>query len=151
MWPFFRGRDQGRTPMQWDDSAGGGFTCGEPWLPLHEDFQKVNVENEKVDDNSIWNTYRKMIELRKTLPALQQGKIEFTETGRNGVLAYIRTLDNQQIQITLNFSARKQKFPCFHDNHKLLLSTCRKEPDKMENMLHPFEAVVSIIDNPTSL
>jgi len=142
IWPVFMGRDRGRTPMQWNDSAGAGFTLGEPWLPLHKDFRKVNVECETADENSVWNTYRKMIELRKTLPALQQGEIEFIETGRNGILAYTRTLNDQQIRIALNFNSRKQKFSYFPRNCKILFSTSRKIVDNKDNMLLPFEAVV---------
>jgi len=142
LWPVFSGRDRGRTPMQWDGSVNGGFTSGEPWLPLHKDFRRVNVEYEKADDNSVWNVYRKMIELRKTQPALQQGEIEFIETGYKGVLAYSRTLDNQQIWIALNFSSRKQAFIKFPQNSIILFSTHRKIAENNEKRLFPFEAIV---------
>ena len=53
IWPFYKGRDQGRTPMQWNDETGGGFTSGEPWLPLHKDFRKVNVHTETNDETCV--------------------------------------------------------------------------------------------------
>ena len=140
--PFYKGRDPGRTPMQWNTATNAGFTDGEPWLPLHQDFRKVNVESETANENSVLNTYRKMIELRKTLPALQQGEIEFVETGRNGILSYTRTLDDQQIQIFLNFSSRKKKISCWTENDRLLFSTHRKDVENEVNFLFPFEAMV---------
>jgi hypothetical protein len=81
-----------------------------------------------------------MIELRKTLPALQQGKIEFSGTGRNGILSYTRTLGVQQIQIALNFSSRKQKFSSLSENGKLLFSTHRNVAG--DGILYPFEGMV---------
>jgi len=143
IWPIYRGgRDRGRTPMQWNDSESGGFTSGEPWLSLHRDFRKVNVENEIADEYSVWNTCRKMIELRKTLPSLQLGNIEFVETGHNGILAYTRTFDDQQVWIALNFSSRKQNLSRFSQNCQLLFSTRPKIVDTGKNLLYPFEAVV---------
>ena len=141
--PFYRGRDAGRTPMQWNSGANAGFTVGEPWLPpLHKYYRDVNVESETADENSVLNAYRKMIELRKTLPALQQGEIQFVETGRNGILSYTRTLDGQEITVLLNFSSRKQKVSCISGNCKLLFSTHRRVVGNGVNFLFPFEAMV---------
>jgi hypothetical protein len=83
-----------------------------------------------------------MIALRKMLPALQLGEIEFVETGRNGILAYTRTLDGQKIWIAVNFSSRKQKLSCLSENFTLLFSTHPKTASLGKNMLSPFEAAV---------
>jgi glycosidase len=83
-----------------------------------------------------------MIELRKTLPALQQCEIQFVETGRNGILSYTRTLDGQEITVLLNFSSRKQKVSCISGNCKLLFSTHRRVVGNGVNFLFPFEAMV---------
>jgi glycosidase len=85
-----------------------------------------------------------MIELRKTLPALQLGEIEFVETGRNGILSYVRTLNGQKVTIMLNFSSRKQKVSCLSGNCKLLFSTHRKEVDSGVYFLFPFEGMVLV-------
>ena len=140
--PFYRGRDAGRTPMQWNSGANAGFTDGEPWLLLHRNYRDVNVESETADENSVLNTYRKMFELRKMLPALQQGEIQFVETGRNGILSYKRILGGQKVTVLLNFSSRKQKVACLSTNCKLLFSTHRKVVDNGINFLFPFEAMV---------
>lgn len=60
-----RSRDNGRTPMQWDDSVNGGFTTGTPWIKVADNFQSINVENALADKNSILYHYRKLIEIRK--------------------------------------------------------------------------------------
>jgi alpha-glucosidase len=140
--PFYKGRDPARTPMQWNDSAGGGFTSGEPWLPLHKDFRKINVEKETADENSVLNTYRRLIAIRKATPALQSGDIEFLDMGHNGILSFTRTLGDQQILTVLNFSSSKRKFSCLRENYKLLFSTHRKVVENGEIVLCPFEAAV---------
>ena len=105
-------------------------------------YRDVNVESETADENSVLNAYRKMIELRKTLPVLQQGEIQFVKTGCHGILSYTRTLDKQKVTILLNFSSRKQKVSCISGNCKLLFSTHRKVVDDEVNFLLPFEAMV---------
>jgi len=144
IWPFYKGRDQGRTPMQWNNETVGGFTSGEPWLPLHEDFRKVNVHSETNDEKSVLNAYRQLIALRKAIPALQCGEIEFEETGRNNILSYTRTLNDQQTLTILNFSSRKRRFPCaVKDGFRLVFSTHRNMIVKNgEFVLFPFEAMV---------
>ncbi len=68
-WPFFKGRDGARTPMPWTPE--GGFTTGTPWLPLGPDVATRNVAVQKADPHSVWNTYRKLLALRRE-PAFQQ-------------------------------------------------------------------------------
>jgi alpha-glucosidase len=144
IWPLYKGRDQGRTPMPWNDVEGGGFTSGKPWMPLHKDFHTINVESETADENSVLNAYRRLIALRKAMPTLQQGEITFTETGKNGILSYTRTLDDRQIRMILNFSSHKRCFRCaVQEKFRLIYSTHRNhisEDRKIE--LSPFEGIV---------
>jgi alpha-glucosidase len=142
-WPLYNGRDPGRTPMQWDAGTAGGFTSGEPWLPLHKNYQHVNTENEAADENSVLNVYRRLIALRKEMTVLQQGGIEFTETGNNGILSYTRILGDQQIQVILNFSPRKRTIPGMPEDDELIFSTHRNSIDEGSKLvLQPFEAMV---------
>jgi alpha-glucosidase len=67
------GRDGCRTPMQWNGEAHGGFTTGEPWLPLANDYAHENVANFSADTRSVLNLYRALIELRKATPELVAG------------------------------------------------------------------------------
>jgi alpha-glucosidase len=65
--PFDRaGRDPLRHPMQWDPS--GGFTTGEPWLPLVDPGER-NVEAQRGDPGSLLELYRALLALRRTLGA----------------------------------------------------------------------------------
>lgn len=63
---YVSGRDNGRTPMQWDATAEAGFTTGKPWLGLNPNFTEINVASQIDDPASILHHYRKLIELRKS-------------------------------------------------------------------------------------
>jgi alpha-glucosidase len=52
------GRDNCRTPMQWDAGPHAGFSKVEPWLPLASDYRRENVENQRADATSLLNVYR---------------------------------------------------------------------------------------------
>jgi oligo-1,6-glucosidase len=68
------GRDNARTPMQWDNRDNGGFTEGDaPWLRVNKNASYINVEADRGAEESIFEYYKKLIELRKTLPVLIDG------------------------------------------------------------------------------
>ncbi len=83
------GRDPERTPMQWSARENAGFTTGEPWLPIAEDYREVNMEAERDDPRSILTLYHRLIDLRRGEPALEVGRFEPVEA-EGDVLAYIR-------------------------------------------------------------
>jgi alpha-glucosidase len=83
------GRDPERTPMQWSAEAKAGFTTGEPWLPIAEDFARVNVEAERDDPTSMLALYCRLIALRRGEPALEVGRFEPVQA-EGDVLAYVR-------------------------------------------------------------
>ena len=103
------GRDPERTPMQWSSEENSGFTAGEPWLPIAEDFHEVNVETERNDPRSILTLYRRLIELRRGEPALEVGGFEPLEA-EGDMLAYIRrtSTDEREFLIALNLGSQPQ-------------------------------------------
>lgn len=70
---YAKGRDNARTPMQWDDSLSAGFTTGTPWLPVNPNYKEVNAAAALADEDSIFYYYQKLIALRKQLPVLTEG------------------------------------------------------------------------------
>jgi oligo-1,6-glucosidase len=104
------GRDNGRTPFQWDDSKNAGFTNGTPWLKVNPNYNKINVALQDKDPNSVLNYFRKMVRLRKSLPELVYGKYEILDKNNRQVYAYTRSLDNKKALIVLNFSTTNTIF-----------------------------------------
>ena len=101
------GRDPVRTPMQWDASPNAGF-CPEgaqPWLPVAEDRQVVNVEAQQDDPRSMLSLFRRLIGLRRELPALTAGSYRPFDTGDASTIAYLREYGEQRVLVALNFGA----------------------------------------------
>jgi glycosidase len=104
-------RDEVRTPMQWNGGRNAGFsTSAEIWLPAHENYRKINVEDQSMDDTSLLNTIRTLMQLRNQESALQEGTLEFVDTLPENVLGYIRSNAGTKILILLNFDEKEKEF-----------------------------------------
>lgn len=101
-------RDRCRSPMQWDGSAGAGFTRGRPWLPIPRTARRVNVAAQRDDPRSLYGFYRTLIRLRRETPSLRLGAYR-TITAPEGVFAYLRTLGPERVLVALNFWGRGRR------------------------------------------
>jgi alpha-glucosidase len=101
------GRDPVRTPMQWSAEPSAGFTSGEPWLPVSDDFRVVNVAAEREDPLSMLALYRRLIGLRRALPALSVGSYR-QWTAPEDVLLYEREFQGDRVLVALNLANRPQ-------------------------------------------
>jgi alpha-glucosidase len=118
-WPLRTGileinRDPCRTPMQWTGGPGAGFSpvgsdgiVPTPWLPVHANYTRVNVETRSADPRSIYNLYRRLLRIRREAPCLVRGAYCAIDSPP-GVFAYERELDGERRFIALNFTADPQ-------------------------------------------
>jgi len=145
-WPIPVGRDGERTPMQWTPGINAGFTAGEPWLPLNNNYTKVNVQTELKDEKSFLNFYKSLIKLRKRNDILAFGSWEPVNKGEDDILSYRRIYNNRELLVILNFSSKlKKKIPVDITNRKVLFSTHRTADSIVgtdENYIYPYEATV---------
>ena len=101
------GRDPQRTPMQWSAAKNAGFTAGEPWLPIAEDYTQVNVEAERDDPASMLTLYNQLIKVRRGESALEVGQFEPMEAGED-LLTYVRRDQESAFLIALNLGPQAQ-------------------------------------------
>ena len=100
------GRDGCRTPMQWDDTPGAGFTAGEPWLPIPASAIEDNVARRDAQPSSLLSLYRALLTLRNATPALSGGaSSDISSFG--DVLHYRRKSAGQDYLIILNFGGMR--------------------------------------------
>jgi alpha-glucosidase len=125
-WPLYKGRDGCRSPMQWDDSPGAGFTSGTPWLKVHPDASRRNVAAQDQDPDSLLNFTRRLIALRRATPALVRGNFA-PLSAPPGVLAYLRHSEDQTALVVMNFSDRRKAFSAPPGNWEVLLTTGGQE------------------------
>ncbi|EOW6643328.1 alpha-glucosidase [Cronobacter muytjensii] len=100
------GRDNSRTPMQWDASPYAGFSTHEPWLKVNPNYEMINVDSQQHDPHSVLNFYRQMIHLRKREPALIYGRYEPLLDDHEQIYAYGRTLGEERLVVLCNLSGK---------------------------------------------
>lgn len=99
-----KGRDNARTPMQWDATPNAGFTSGQPWLHVNPNYAEINVEANLADPDSVFHCYRKLIELRKNNPIVVWGEFELVEDVPEEVFMYFRRYKGETWLVTANYS-----------------------------------------------
>jgi oligo-1,6-glucosidase len=99
-----RGRDNARTPMQWDASPQAGFTTGTPWLAVNPNYTDINAAAQHDDPDSVYHYYRKLIELRHTEPAVVDGDFTMLLPEDERLYAFTRRLHSTELLVIGNFT-----------------------------------------------
>ncbi|RDW15619.1 glycoside hydrolase family 13 protein [Oceanobacillus chungangensis] len=140
------GRDNSRTPMQWNDTENAGFSDGRPWLKVNPNYKEINVANAMDHSDSIFYYYKLLIKLRKENPVLIYGSYDLILAGHDQVFAYTRTLDGEKVLIMTNLFAveTKVKLPDKVNLGALLLANYHVHLGESERVLtfKPYEARV---------
>lgn len=97
-------RDNARSPMQWSAAPHGGFTSGIPWAPANPNFREVNAEAALADEDSVFHHYRRLIELRHTVPAVAHGDFRMLAPDHARLYAFTRTHQDTELLVVANFS-----------------------------------------------
>ena len=143
-----KGRDNARTPMQWDNSDYAGFTTGIPWIRVNPNYKEINVAQALADSNSVFHYYRKLIRLRKENPIVVYGTYDLILDSHEEIYAFTRTLDEERLLVILNFRAGTPEFNLPENisfsSSELLISNYNVDPDEdlRQLTLHSFEARV---------
>ena len=140
---FGLNRDPERVPMRWNGGDNGGFTSGEPWLPLGPGLETRNVESFKADERSLLSLYRRLLALRRGEPALLEGS-QVPLRSRNDVFAFKRARAGEEILIALNTVNEPRKFGWSGEGKLLLSSYLDREGGRVSGplLLRPDEGVI---------
>ena len=131
------GRDPERTPMQWSHQKYAGFSTTTPWLPISSDYESVNVDQNERSETSLLTLYKRLLEARKTIPAVRSNDFKIIDTHPE-VLSYERRDDENVYTVLLNFS--DQPVELQQSTHALLFSTIDR--DDYDGKLSPYEGVI---------
>lgn len=137
-----KGRDNARTPMQWDATPHGGFTTGEPWLHVNPNYMEINMEANLEDSDSVFHCYRKLIELRKNNPIVVWGDFELVTEVPDQVFMYFRRYEGQTWLVTANFSkeAMALELPGIGEAGEFIIGNySREDTDFGQLQLRPYE------------
>lgn len=138
------GRDNARTPMQWDASDNGGFTSGTPWLQVNKNYKTINADAQVNDPDSVFAYYKKLIALRHTNEVMVDGVYDVLIPDHPQIYAYTRTLGDKQLLVLCNDSDTNVAIPAeiqekIHAAKNILIQNYK---DTDESTLRPYEAVV---------
>ena len=135
------GRDNARTPMQWDESKNAGFsTSDKTWLPVNPNYKDINVESALANPESIFYTYQKLVALRKTQDWLVDADFELLETAAK-VFAYIRKTEDSSYLIVVNLSDQEQDFCYDFDKAEVVIANTELEPIADQGKLQAWDAI----------
>ena len=107
----YAGRDNARTPMQWNSGEQAGFSTGIPWMPINPNYNQIHVKAQEDETNSILNYFRAMTQLRKAHPVLTYGTYRPFDTGNDSLFLFFRERQQEKMLIVLNFSNQVTNLP----------------------------------------
>ena len=140
----YKGRDNARTPMQWDDSAYAGFSTANPWIMVNPNYTKINAKDQINREDSVFKYYQKLIKLRHESELIVYGTYDLILDDDKDIYAYIRTLGDEKLIVYCNFSenTREVELPEEFTNGKVLISNYIDAKVNHKITLRPYEAIV---------
>ena len=142
---YAKGRDNARTPMQWDSTENAGFTTGNPWLAVNKNYKFINAEDCLQDKDSIFYHYKKLIEIRKHNDTIIYGDYKLLLPEDKNVFVYSRKLNGDKIVVVCNFYDKEVNLNFKEDfnNVEILLSNYKDSSILMKDLkLRPYEAIM---------
>lgn len=153
---YAKGRDNARTPMQWDDTENAGFTTGTPWLGVNPNYTEINARSQLQDENSVFHYYKKLIHLRKENSIFVDGDFTLLLPEDENIFAYVREYEGRKLLVAANFTDKEVECPLLKewgvpadedgaakswDNGvKLLIHNYNDLPSQQK--LRPYEAMI---------
>ncbi len=139
-----KGRDNARTPMQWDDSENAGFTTGTPWIGVNPNYTEVNAKAAVADEDSIFHYYRRLIALRKETPIIVYGHYALLEPDHESLYVYTRSLEEQKMLVICNFKKEPVNYviPEEFNDAEILIGNYDREEAKGTIEVKAYEAFV---------
>ena len=134
------GRDNARTPMQWDSSENAGFTTGTPWIRVNPNYKEINAAESVKDPDSVYAFYKQLIALRHKMPIMVYGAFRPLMEDSPSIYAYERILSGKKLTIACNFTKEMQPCSLFGNSGETeLISNYKTHED---GMLQPYEVRV---------
>ena len=139
-----KGRDNARTPMQWDDSENAGFTDGTPWIKVNDNYKEINAQKQINDPDSIFSCYKKLIQLRKEYSVLVDGNFTLLLEKDENIFAYQRENSEQTLVVICNFYGKTIEMPLVEKCKEMKLLLGNYEETEDMSVLRPYEARIYI-------
>lgn len=141
----YKGRDNARTPMQWDSSSYAGFSTSEPWIMVNPNYTEINAKEQMSRENSVFHYYKKLIQLRKEHKIIVYGTYELLLPEHEQLFVYKRKLGGQELLCVCNFSKEQLTYELpqeFVGSEILIHNYDAVEVQNGKMSVRPYETVV---------
>ncbi|MGN0399523.1 MAG: alpha-glucosidase [Blautia sp.] len=140
----YKSRDNARTPMQWNSGKNAGFSEGTPWIMVNPNYKEINAEEQVNRADSVFNYYKKLIELRHKEGVIVYGHYELLMPESEELYVYTREMEDEKILVICNFTEKEIEYtlPEEFENGTILISNYEKQSADAEMNLKPYEAMV---------
>lgn len=142
-----RSRDNARTAMQWSRDHFAGFSEIEPLIPFNRNYKKINVEDQIIDEHSLFNHYKKLIKLRRFSAykdVITYGSYEQLDLDHDKIYIYKRKLNDQVLLVINSFSRKNITYDlsAFVISSSLISNYKNLKIKDTTLTLRPFESIV---------
>jgi glycosidase len=140
---YAKGRDNSRTPFQWNDQPYAGFSTHKPWLKVNPNYLSINAEQEMQDIHGVFQYYQRLFTLRKSLSVFREGAFQLIEDKHPSIMAYLRTWHDEKILIIGSFSDQQQEIDLssYHLDQILITNNPMMKLEKIMK-LAPYDALI---------
>ena len=142
-----KGRDNARTPMQWDGSENAGFTEGIPWIKVNPNYREINAERAMEDSDSVFHYYKNLIALRKKYHIFTEGTYKPVLLEDANVFSYMREKRGEKLLVVANFYGNRIPYKIpeeFRTSGKILI---HNYSELEKDFLRPYEAMMIYCKN----
>lgn len=138
-----KARDNGRTPMQWNHKTNAGFSKGKPWMRVNPNYLDVNVEKSLKDNNSVFYTYQKLVQLRKSHEVLRHGRYVLVDRDHSSIYVYKRILRDQELMVICNFYEKEVDYKVELNDFNVLIANYSDIQYRSGHInLRPYESMI---------
>lgn len=146
----YKGRDNARTPVQWDDSAYAGFTTGKPWINVNPNYTEINAKEQLSREDSVFHYYQKLIALRKEHDIIVYGEYELLCPENEELYVYKRTQGKEKILVICNFTDQVVTYEIPSEfaveNASVWISNYNRNAVEEQMNCNPYECVVIAVE-----
>lgn len=140
----YKGRDNSRTPMQWDESPQAGFTSGTPWIAVNPNYKEINAAEQMSREDSVFRYYQKLIKLRKEHEIIVYGDYTLLLPDSEEIYAYVRSCKKQKLLVVCSFTKKETVYELPQEfsrqSGKVLVSNYGRRTVEETLILAPYEA-----------
>lgn len=143
---YAKGRDNARTPMQWDATENAGFTKGVPWIKVNPNYKEINAASQTEDKTSVYHYYKRLIALRKKYDVFVDGHFRMLLEEDENIFAYLREAKEQDLLVICNFYEKTIQCPLDELRRKETLLITNYEGTEDDSILRPYEARIYLLE-----